>query len=401
MNAENENALNPTVVKLGLVSFFADVASEMLYPVTPIFLTTALGASMANLGLIEGVAEAIASLLKTYSGSWSDSVAKRKPFIIVGYFFGAISKPFIGVSQSWTHVLGARALDRTGKGIRSAPRDALIVDSVPSSKRGAALGWHRGMDTLGAAIGPVLAILLLSVNPNDLRSLYYWALIPGLISVIVIFTIRESKHEVRPKPFENPFKTWSKCSPAFKEYILAWGIFSVANSSDVFLLMKAKSMGQSTQSVILLFCVYNLIYALSSPYLGKLSDKIDRMKVLIGGLTIFTLVYLGFGFVNAGWQFWLLFGIYGLYMGATDGVGKALAVDLAPKEYKATSIGILGTVTGVCTIVASVLAGLIWDQFGSQWTFIFAATGSLLTIAILIFLMKSKSQKGDAYAPVA
>lgn len=404
MQTENEfeSALNPTVMKLGLVSFFADVASEMLYPVTPIFLTTVLGASMSYLGLIEGVAEAIASLLKTYSGSWSDSIAKRKPFIIVGYLLGAISKPFIGMSQSWTQVLGARALDRTGKGIRSAPRDALIVDSVSSSKRGAALGWHRGMDTLGAAVGPLLAVLLLSINPTDLRSLYFWALIPGLISVVVIFSVRESKHVAHPKPFENPFKTWNKCGADFKKYVLAWGVFSMANSSDVFLLMKAKSVGVSTESVILLYCAYNLIYALSSPYLGKLSDRVDRMKVLIVGLGIFTLVYLGFGFANASWQFWILFSIYGIYMGATDGVGKALAVDLAPKEFKATSIGILGTVTGVCTIAASIFAGLIWDHFGPLWTFIFAALGSGLTIAILIFLIgsKTKSQKGGYHAPV-
>lgn len=400
---EFESALNPTVKKLGLVSFFADVASEMLYPVTPIFLTTVLGASMSYLGLIEGIAEAVASLLKTYSGSWSDSIARRKPFIIVGYFLGAISKPFIGLSHSWTQVLAARVLDRTGKGIRSAPRDALIVDSVAPSQRGAALGWHRGMDTLGAAVGPLFAILLLSLNPSDLRSLYYWALIPGLISVIVIFTIRESKHEVHPKPFENPFKTWDKCGSDFKKYIFAWGVFSIANSSDVFLLMKAKSVGLSTQSVILLFCVYNLIYALSSPYLGKLSDRVDRMKVLVAGLAIFALVYLGFGLASANWHFWLLFGIYGIYMGATDGVGKALAVDLAPKEFKATSIGILGTVTGACTIVASVLAGMIWDHFGSMWTFVFAAAGAALTIVILSFLINSKnnSQEGGYHAPLA
>ena len=404
MIEENKDkVLNPTVVKLGLVSFFADVASEMLYPVTPIFLTTVLGASMSYLGLIEGIAEAIASLLKTYSGSWSDSLGKRKPFIIVGYLLGAISKPFIGMSHSWTQVLGARALDRAGKGIRSAPRDALIVDSVSASKRGAALGWHRGMDTLGAAVGPLLAILLLSINPTDLRSLYFWALIPGLISVIVIFSVREAKHVVHPKPFENPFKTWNKCGADFKKYVLAWGVFSIANSSDVFLLMKAKSVGLTTQSVILLYCVYNLIYALSSPYLGRLSDRVDRMKVLIAGLGIFTLVYLGFGFANASWQFWILFSIYGIYMGATDGVGKALAVDLAPKEFKATGIGILGTVTGVCTIAASVLAGLIWDQCGSVWTFVFAALGAVVTIAILMFLISSKnnSQKRGYHAPVA
>ena len=403
METEKENALNPTVIRLGLVSFFADVASEMLYPVTPIFLTTVLGASMASLGLIEGIAEAIASLLKTYSGSWSDSVARRKPFIIVGYLLGAISKPFIGLSHSWVHVLGARALDRTGKGIRSAPRDALIADSVEPSKRGAAFGWHRGMDTFGAAVGPLLAVLLLSVNPTELRPLYFWALIPGILSVIVIFTIREPKHEAHPKPFENPLKTWNKCGSDFKKYIFTWGVFSIANSSDVFLLMKAKSVGLSTQSVILLFCVYNLIYSLSSPYLGKLSDRVDRKKILVAGLVVFLFVYLGFGFANTNWHFWLLFAVYGLYMGATEGVGKALAVDLAPNNFKATSIGILGTVTGFCTIIASVLAGLIWDHFGSMWTFMFAAAGSFLTIILLLLLIRNRSslEKEGSYAPVA
>jgi MFS family permease len=395
MKAEenNANALNPTVIKLGLVSFFTDVASEMLYPITPIFLTSVLGASMSYLGLIEGIAEAIASLLKTYSGGWSDSAARRKPFIVVGYFLGAISKPFIGMANTWPQVLGARALDRTGKGIRSAPRDALIVESVSFSQRGAALGWHRGMDTLGAAIGPLIAIFFLSINPNDLRSLYYWALIPGLLSVLIVFSIRETKNAVLAKPFENPFLTWSKCSLDFKKYIFAWGVFSIANSSDVFLLMKAKSVGLSTQTVILLYCVYNLVYALSSPYLGRLSDRIDRTKVLAAGLTIYSLVYIGFGFATESWQFWLLFSLYGIYMGATDGVGKALAVDLAPKEFKATSIGILGTVTGVCTIIASTFAGLIWDHFGSLWTFVFASAGSALTIVILFLLQLTQKHK--------
>lgn len=379
-----EKALNPTVVKLGFVSFFADVASEMLYPVTPIFLTTVLGASMASLGLIEGIAEAIASLLKTYSGSWSDSLAKRKPFILVGYLLGAISKPFIGLSQNWTHVLGARALDRTGKGIRSAPRDALIADSVEPAKRGAAFGWHRGMDTMGAAIGPLLTVVLLSVNSENLRSLYFWALIPGLISVLVIFSIRDPKHEVKKRPWENPFKSWKRFDLPFKKYIFAWALFSLTNSSDVFLLMKAKAFGLSTQTVILLFFTYNLTYSLSSPYLGQLSDRIDRKKIMVGGLLTFFIVYLGFGFASAAWQFWALFFVYGLYMGATEGVGKALAVDLSPSQFKATGIGILGTVTGICTIFASVSAGIIWDQFGSSFTFIFGAAGALAS-SFLIF----------------
>ncbi|MFZ3228922.1 MAG: MFS transporter [Pseudobdellovibrio sp.] len=395
MAEENKDqVLNPTVVKLGLVSFFADVASEMLYPITPIFLTTVLGASMASLGMIEGIAEAIASLLKTYSGSWSDSISRRKPFIVIGYLLGAISKPFIGLSTSWFHVLGARALDRTGKGIRSAPRDALISDSVSSANQGAAFGWHRAMDTLGAAVGPLFAIFLMSLNSQNLRSLYFWALIPGLISVLIIFLIREPKPQKSViKKWENPLKSWALMSPAFKKYIYAWGVFSLANSSDVFLLMKAKSSGLSTQSVILLFCVYNLIYSLSSPYLGKLSDQIDRRKILVSGLMVFLIVYLGFGFANQTWQYWVLFAVYGLYMGATEGVGKALAIDLAPANLKATSIGILGTATGLCTIIASVCAGLIWDQYGSLWSFIFGALGAFL--ASLLILLEQRSVVGS------
>lgn len=379
-----EKTLNPTVVKLGLVSFFADVASEMLYPITPIFLTSVLGASMASLGMIEGIAEAIASLLKSYSGSWSDHISRRKPFVVIGYFLGAISKPFIGVSTSWMNVLGARALDRTGKGIRSAPRDALLSDSVNQSQRGAAFGWHRAMDTLGAAVGPLLAIYFMSLKSQNLRQLYYWAIIPGSISVVLVFSICEPKIKKNEnKKWENPLKSWAHMSPAFKKYIYAWGVFSLTNSSDVFLLMKAKTSGLSTITVISLYCVYNLIYALSSPFLGKLSDQIERKKILISGLLVFLIVYLGFSLATESWHFWGLFAIYGLYMGATDGVGKALAIDLAPPSLKATSVGLLGTATGVCTIAASIFAGLIWDNYGSTWTFVYGALGALLAILML------------------
>lgn len=397
MSEDNKKqALNPTVVKLGIVSFFADVSSEMLYPITPIFLTSVLGASMASLGLIEGFAEAIASLLKTYSGTWSDNISKRKPFIVTGYFLAAVAKPFIGVASSWTQVLAARAIDRTGKGIRSAPRDALIADSVSADERGAAFGWHRAMDTFGAAVGPLLAIFLLSMKPDDLRQLYFWALIPGLLSVLVIFFVREPKVIAKPKKsFENPFKTWGRFDKPFHQYVFAWGIFSLTNSSDVFLLMKAKTVGFSITTVIFLYCVYNLIYALSSPYLGKLSDRIPRKKVLIGGLLIFIAVYLGFGFADQSWEFWGLFAIYGLYMGATDGVGKALAIDLSPTDFKATSVGILGTVTGICTILASACAGLLWDHFGSSATFIFGASGALVA-TFLIFRIQKKSNLSHA-----
>ncbi|MBC7714863.1 MAG: MFS transporter [Rhizobacter sp.] len=386
-NFESDKALNPTVLKLGLISFFADVASEMLYPITPIFLTTILGASVTSVGIIEGIAEAIASLLKTYSGIWSDRISKRKPFLLIGYFLGAISKPITGLSHSWIGVLSARAIDRTGKGIRTAPRDALIADSVSVKNRGAAFGWHRGIDTFGAAVGPVFAIILLSYNSNNLRPLYYWAIIPGLLSVFVILLIREPKHKIQnseQKKWENPFSVWSKFDVPFKKYIYAWGVFSLVNSSDVFLLLKAKSTGLSTQKVILLYCSYNLVYSFSSPYLGKLSDTIGRKKLLLTGLLIFTFVYTGFGFAFATWQFSVLFLIYGLYMGATEGIGKAMAIDLAPQNLKASSIGVLGTVTGICTIVASTVAGILWDHVGTSWTFFFGAFGAAVTFLLLL-----------------
>lgn len=380
-----DQALNPNVVRLGLVSFFADIASEMLYPITPIFLTSILGSSMTTLGIIEGFAEGLASLLKTYSGMWSDSISRRKPFIIVGYFLGAISKPFIGISTTWLHVFLARALDRTGKGIRSAPRDALLAESVSFAKRGAAFGWHRSMDTAGAALGPLLTIYILSLNSGSLRPLYYWALLPGLTAVFLILFVKEkSKPKAVKQKWQNPLQAWPQFDSSFKKYILAWGVFSLANSSDVFLIMKAKSSGLTMTTVILIYCFYNLVNAVLSPALGKLSDRIDRRKILSFGLITFSLVYFGFCYASKLWHFWLLFAVYGIYMAATDGVGKAYAVDLTPVNLKASGLGLLGSVTGVCTIFASLAAGLIWDHFGSNATFLFGAFGGLIACMLII-----------------
>lgn len=388
---DENSPINSTVKKLGAISFFADVASEMLYPITPILLTTIIGASVSSVGIIEGIAESIASLMKTYSGMWSDKIAKRRPFILIGYFLGAVSKPIIGFSNSWIGVLSARAIDRTGKGLRSSPRDALIADCVSENSRGAAFGWHRMMDTLGATVGPLIAILFLKYHPDNLRSLYYWAIIPGLLSVIIIFSIKETPQQIPKKSFSNPFKLWKNFDIPFKEYVFAWGIFSLTNSSDVFLLLRAKDIGFSTIGVILLYCTYNLTYALSSPYLGKLSDKIDRKKLLIAGLLTFSCVYVAIGTSNSKWTFWVLFLIYGLYMGATDGVGKALAVDLSPKDLKASSLGIISTITGLCTIFASSLTGIIWEKINPSWAFYYGAIGALVSAALIFKLIPKPS----------
>lgn len=391
LEIKNARALSPTVIRLGLVSFFADVSSEMLYPVTPIFLTLVLGASVSSVGLIEGVAEGTASLLKAYSGRWSDRLQKRKAFIWLGYLFAAIAKPLVGGASSWGQVLFARSFDRFGKGIRTAPRDALLAESVSPAQRGAAFGWHRMMDTLGAVIGPLVAILFLQYykSPSDLRWLYYAAIVPGLFSVLIVFTVRERSSQAAAFIKTESFKL-GKMSKEFKRFLIGWGVFSLANSSDVFLLLKAQSSGLSLTFTILLYAFYNLLYSLVSPYLGYLSDKFGRKWILVVGLFVFAFVYILFSLATVPWHFAALFGVYGVYMAATDGVGKAFAVDLVPVHLKATGIGLLGTVAGFATIVASSVAGLLWDRLGSQWTFYYGAFGALIAIIILVGLPAQK-----------
>ena len=380
--------MNSVILRLGIISFFGDLSSEMLYPITPIFITTVLGASMTSLGLIEGSAEAISNILKIYSGRWSDRIQKRKPFIVVGYVFASLSKPLTGLANVWTDVLMARCFDRVGKGLRTAPRDAMLSESVEPEKRGHAFGLHRAMDTMGATIGPLFAILFLTFYHGELRTIYFLAFIPGLISVLLALSIREIKVEVK-KEERIPWK-WKELPHPFKNYLMAWTVFSLTNSSDVFLLLKVKQAGGSTTLTILLYVFYNLLYSTMSPYFGKRSDQIPRKKVLLFGLMVFSLVYFGFAFATATWHFWLLFGLYGIYMAATEGVGKALAVDLFDPRFKATAIGILGTSTGIATVLASTIAGAIWDSWGSQWAFIYTASGAFVGAFILQAKIKNR-----------
>ncbi len=378
----------PGVLLLGCVSFFADISSEMLYPITPIFLTTVLGSSMLNVGIIEGLAEGIASLLKTYSGFWSDKINRRKPFILFGYLISALSRPLIGFAVTPLHVLGARSIDRVGKGLRSAPRDALIGDMVDSKDRGLAFGWHRSIDTMGAVIGPLLALLILKYF-KDLREAYIWAIIPGLISVLFIFFLKEPKVEASSS---KKFKlSWNDFSGEFKTFVGGWTIFCLTNSSDAFLILKMKDEGLSFTAIILLYAFYNLAYALLSPYLGHLSDKFGPRKVLISGLVLFTSVYLGFSFSNTILQFAVLFFFYGAYMAATDGVSKSYAVGLVRPEFKGSALGLLGTFTGLSQVMASVMAGFLWDHYGSQVALVFSCLGSSCFLIILLLRSGGKS----------
>ena len=271
----------------------------------------------------------------------------------------------------------ARVLDRFGKGLRSSPRDALLGDSIESRFRGRAFGWHRGMDTLGAVVGPLLALFLFQGN---LRQIFLFAFIPGAIGAALVLTLREPP---RKKTVNPPSIALRNLPPSFRRCLLAWGAFSIANSSDVFLIMKAKEIGFSTSLVIVLYMLYNLIYAAASPSLGHLSDRIGRKKVLVSGLAILALVYLGFALARHPWQIWGLFAIYGLYTAATDGVGKAFAVDLVPADIRGSALGMLGTVTGLAALFASSIAGLPWSLFGSWAAFAYGALGALVGSLLL------------------
>lgn len=389
-------ALNANVIRLGIVSFLADVSSEMLYPVTPLFLVL-LGAPVWGIGFIEGAAEATASLLKTVAGRLSDRSGRRRPYVFGGYAVSACAKPLIGLAAfalGWPLVLAARVADRLGKGLRGSPRDAWLAESVEPTSRGAAFGWHRGMDSLGAVVGPLLALLALSLlgvkTREQLALLFALAFIPGMLGALLVLTVRERRQPPAPSGTSIRFRA---LPPAFRAYLIAWGAFAVANSSDVFLILRANDiLGKgmtATMLVIAIYAFYNLVYALGSPVLGHLSDTLGRKRALIAGLVVFAAVYAGFALVGAAWQIWVLFGVYGLYTAATDGVGKALAVDLVPGNIKASAVGLLGTVTGLATLAASVIAGLLWGGIGGwrglgPWAaFAYGAAGALAGALLL------------------
>jgi MFS family permease len=379
--------LPPNVFRLGLVSFFADVSSEMLYPLIPIFLTTVLGAPVAAVGLIEGLAEGTASVLGSVSGWWSDLIKRRKPLVFGGYSLSAVAKPLLGLAGAWPFALFARVLDRAGKGVRDAPRDSLLADSIEPKHRGKAFGWHRGMDSLGAVVGPLLALALLAALHGDIRSILLLAFVPGIAGAALVLFVKDKGSAARAA--QRP--ALRLLPREFRAYLLVWGLFALTNSSDVFLILRARSLGFSTVAVVLAYTLYNLVYALASPVLGGLSDKVGRRRILRVGLVVFTAVYLGFAFARQAWMVWLLFGVYGVYIAATDGVGKALAIDLVPASLRGTAVGVFGMVSGIATVVASVVAGVLWDKVGPYAPFVYGAVGALLAAGLLTIVRMSRT----------
>lgn len=377
------------VIWLGFVSFFNDVASEMIYPIIPIFLTGVLGAPVAIVGVIEGIAESTASILKVISGWLSDKLRSRKPFTIVGYSISAVSKVLLGMAFAWPLVLFARFIDRFGKGVRTSSRDALICESSNVSDRGRAFGFHRGLDTLGAVIGPILALISIHFLDNNFRLIFFLSFIPAFIGVLLlIFFVSEKNKAADPCA---PFRfDWHGLDPSFKIFLAISFIFALGNSSDAFLILRAQNLGLSLTLVVLAYTLFNLAYSVFSLPAGIIADKIGPRKVLFAGFLFFAAIYLFFGLASS-FLLWFLFPAYGIYMALTEGVSKAYISSLVPDEKTATAFGIYQTSIGLCTFLASFFAGLLWTYAGVSAPFIFGSVTALVS-ALLFAVLEQKKQ---------
>ena len=376
------------IILLGIASLLTDISSEMVYPILPIFLVSVLGVGPAILGLIEGIAESLASLLKVFSGYFSDKIKLRKPFTIIGYAGSTIGKFFLYISQSWGMVLCGRVIDRFGKGVRTAPRDALIAESAKEGKRGAAFGLHRAMDTLGATAGVIMAYFLVIRFKGSFRNIFLFSLIPAFLGVLVLFFVRERKEEGKADTSKKIEFRWHALDKRLKLFLIFSFIFTLGNSSNQFLLLRAKDAGAPVAQVILLYLVYNIFYFLVAYPAARLSDKIGRKKLLVLGYFFYGLVYLGFALNKTLANYWFLFGIYGLYIGFTEGVEKALLTDIAPVNLRATTMGLHATLVGIGLLPASLLAGLLWKFLGAAAPFYFGGFMGITASIGLWFILR-------------
>ncbi|MFZ0454276.1 MAG: MFS transporter [Ignavibacteriaceae bacterium] len=376
------------VVILGLISLFTDMASEMLYPITPIFLASVLGASMISVGVIEGLAEITAGFLKGYFGFLSDKLGKRSIFVVGGYSISALSKPLPGIFPNIFIVLISRVTDRIGKGMRTAPRDALLAGYSNSSNTGAIFGFHRGMDTLGAVLGPLIALLLLNIYDYNYNLIFIIAFIPSVIAVAFTFYIKDKKVEIRERKKLQYVAFWEESPRTYKTLVILITIFSLVNSSDVFLILKSRNISHSDVTAILGYVFYNLIYAVSSYPAGLISDKIGKKKIYILGLIIFSAVYFGFASSDNFILTWILFAFYGIYAASTEGILKAWISDLVAYEKVASAVGLITMLSSIAMFLGSILTGYLWDAFGSSVPFYFSSAVSLIIALSLIRIHK-------------
>lgn len=396
MNAQEDKAppsplKNRNVLALGAVSLLNDFASEMAYPIIPIFLTATLGAPVAAMGVIEGIAEATASILKVISGRLSDRLRNRKRFAAAGYALSAVSKVLLSLAASWTAVLAARFIDRFGKGIRTSARDALIADSTDERTRGAAFGLHRAMDTIGAVIGPLTALVLISAFKTGYATIFVIAAIPAAIGVCVLMlVVREPAHEAETSVQLRAFSfSPGQYGPLFRRFLFVSVIFSLGNSSDAFLILRSQNLGYQTETTVLLYVVFNTVYSLLSYPFGRLSDRFGARRVLAASFIVFAAVYAGFGFASDRVFLLILFPLYGIFMAMNEGVSKAYISGLVPKQERATAIGLFYTATGIAVFFSSLGAGLLWSFLGPSSPFYF---GAGMAIVSGVLFMSGKNE---------
>ncbi len=388
---------------LSLISLFTDMASEMLYPIMPIYLKE-IGFSIVLIGILEGFAEAIAGLSKGYFGKLSDNSGKRAPFVQIGYAFSAISKPLIALFVYPLWVFMCRTIDRVGKGVRTGARDALLSDEATPETKAKVFGFHRSMDTTGAVLGPAFALVYLYYYPKDYQNLFFIAFIPGVLAVLATLFLKDKKAENQvsnlkekpkekiPTPFFSFLNYCSKQSPeSYRKLVIGLLAFTLFNSSDVFLLLKAKDAGIDDTYIIGIYIFYNLIYALFAFPIGILADKVGFKKMMLLGFSIFAIVYFGMSFTNDITVFIGLFFLYGIYAAATEGISKAWISNISDKKDVATAIGSYSGFQSVFSMLASSLAGLIWYNFGAMATFLVSAIATVCVIFYFVFFVKKPS----------
>jgi MFS family permease len=385
-------------VLLAFTSLFADISSEMLYPVLPIFLTQTLHSGGSVVGLVEGIAQATQNIVQGFSGWLSDKLQKRKSLALAGYLLSAIAKPLIGLAQAWQGVLGGRFLDRLGAGFRSAPRDALIASSVAEENRGRAFGLEGIGDNLGAFLGPLLAIVLLLWFHLGIRWIFYLAIVPGLLAVFMILLVQERPVPVTAKPkIEVHLRQFPK---AYWKYLLVTALFGVGNSSNSFLILQTKSIGASLEATILIYAGFNLVAALISYPAGSLSDTWGRRGVLLISFIIFFISYLGFARAKSILLIAALFVFYGLFQGIFRSVGKAFAADYVPAHLRASGVGWYSATVGLLGLVANVVAGLLWDHISHAAVFYYGAAFALAgSVGLLVLIPGRRINQSASESP--
>ena len=380
--------ISKTVLILGFVSLMNDAASEMIYPLLPVFLAS-IGASMTFIGLVEGVAETTASMLKLFSGWFADKMGRKRLLTVTGYTFSNVVRPLMGLATAGWHVLALRFADRVGKGIRAAPRDAVIADSTPTDQRGKAYGYNRSMDHAGAMVGGLVAFLLLNFAGASIPQIFLLSAIPGVIAVVLIVAGMGTARDPGGQPVAPPKLSLKPFDRRFRAFLLVLAVFTLGNSADAFLLLRAKELGVPVAMLPLLWIMFHAVKTFSSVPGGILSDRVGRTGMIVAGWGVYAIVYMGFGFATTTLHAWLLFAVYGLYFGLTEGVEKAFVADMVPAELRGTAFGLYNFMMGIMALPASLICGMLWQGWSSTVALGFGALMAAAASIGLLFMPRS------------